>query len=69
MIKHATNNFISSPFEGWSTDENGRMTIDYFDGDPFPKNITDIVPESDDDDFEDPIDDSTSSEDDTEDDD
>lgn len=74
-MKKATYNTISSPSEGWSTDENGRMTIDYFDGDPFPKNITDLVPQSDDEDFDDLTDaydlcesDSTSSEDETEDD-
>lgn len=68
MMKRATYSLIDSPSEGWSTDENGRMTIDYFDGDPFPNNITDIVLETDDDDVENE-DDSTSSDDETEDDD
>lgn len=76
MMKRATRNIISPPSEGWSTDENGEMSIDYFDGDPFPKNITDIVPQPDDDDIEDSTDvydryesDSPSSEDEIEDDD
>lgn len=68
MMKKAIHNTINPPSEGWYTDEYGKMSIDYFDGDPFPKNITDIALQSDDDDFDDPIDDSTSSEDEYEDD-
>lgn len=62
MIKHATQNTINSPTEGWSINECGKMIIDYFEGDPFPRSITDITPEPDAD--EDLIDDSISSEDD-----
>lgn len=59
MMKKATNNTINSPSEGWFIDEYGKMTIDYFDGNPFSKDITDIVQESDDDtDFQDLIHDS-----------
>lgn len=67
MMKRATINTINSPSEGWCNDEYGKMSIDYFDGDPFPKNITDITPQTDDDDSDAPIDDSTGSEYDSED--
>lgn len=62
MMKHATMNRIESPCEGWSLDGDGKMSIDYFDGDPFPKHITDLTPQSDDEDINHPMD-STSSED------
>lgn len=66
MIKQATNNTINLPTEGWHTDEYGKIRIDYFDGDPFPENITDLALQSDDDDLDDLTDDSTSYEEDSE---
>lgn len=61
MMKQATRNIINAPSEGWSSDQNGRMSIDYFDGDAFPKNVTEIAPpQSDDEDDENVIDDSSS---------
>lgn len=62
MIKQAIYNTIDPPSEGWSTDEYGKMSIDYFEGDPFPKNIKDITLQSDDEELEEPIYDSTDSE-------
>lgn len=29
-------------FEGWLANENGEFEIDYFEGNPFPQNITEI---------------------------
>lgn len=40
MIKHSTDGHIAQPESGWIIDENGTMEIDYFDGNPFPENIT-----------------------------
>lgn len=41
--------------EGWYVDENGKLAIDYFSGNPYPENITEItsVDGIDDDDSED----------------
>lgn len=49
MMKHATSNTITPPAEGWSCDENGKMTIDYFDGPPYPEIFEDLEESQEDD--------------------
>lgn len=42
MIKNATSNNIGQPTTGWMYDENGDMQLEYFSGNPFPENISQI---------------------------
>lgn len=42
IIKSCNQNFIDSPEGGWTINECNEMEIDYFDGNPFPENITNI---------------------------
>lgn len=43
MIKFAHANTISTPEIGWLKNELGELEIDYFNGNPYPESITDIV--------------------------
>lgn len=45
MIKSASNNNIAEPQKGWLVNEFGEFEIMYFEGDPFPQNITEISSE------------------------
>lgn len=43
IIKNANNDTISESGDGWYINENGIMEIEYFDGDQFPDNVTQIT--------------------------
>lgn len=42
MIKCSSNNIIVMLKDGWIINDRGEMEIDFFDGNPYPENITDI---------------------------
>lgn len=41
-MRQSSENFIGKPDGGWYLNENNEMDIDYFAGNPYPENITNI---------------------------